>query len=55
MDGAGAVWVASQLDGIVSRIDPATGRVTDRIHVSGWPTELAFGGGSLWTAVDERS
>ena len=53
--GDGAVWVAGQLDGTVTRIDPATGEVTDRIHVGGRPTELAFGDGGVWAAVDERS
>lgn len=45
-----AVW-ASSSDGSVSRIDPATNRVTARIAVgTGQLGGLAFGDGSLWVA-----
>ena len=47
--GAGSVWVASQLDGTVSRLDgPHEPVVT--IPVGGDPDALAFGAGSLWVA-----
>jgi YVTN family beta-propeller protein len=47
--GAGSVWVASQLDGTVSRLDGAHEPVVT-IPVGGEPDALAFGGGSLWVA-----
>jgi DNA-binding SARP family transcriptional activator/ABC-type transport system substrate-binding protein len=53
--GAGSVWVASALDGTVSRIDrdpDDPDRVT-KIEVGGEPTALAFGAGSLWVANGE--
>lgn len=53
--GAGAVWVSSfdrGHKGVVTRIDPATNRVTGRFHVDrgGAPT-LATGHGSLWLSM----
>ena len=53
--GADAVWVANELDGTVSRIDPGTGRVTDEIDVGGRPGEVGVGDGSVWVGVDERT
>ncbi|MET0911151.1 MAG: ABC transporter substrate-binding protein, partial [Ilumatobacteraceae bacterium] len=50
--GAGSVWVASTLDGTVSRIDREQGQIV-RIDVGGEPTALAFGAGSLWVANGE--
>jgi len=49
--GGGAVWVANALRGTVSRIDPATNRVTRTIPVGGTPRSLAYGAGRLWVAV----
>jgi peptide/nickel transport system substrate-binding protein len=47
--GGGSVWVASQLDGTVSRLDgPHEPVIT--IPVGGDPGALAFGAGSLWVA-----
>jgi len=34
-DGEGAVWVANQGDGTVSRIDPATNEVTASVPAEG--------------------
>ena len=55
--GAGSVWVSSA-DGFadaVLRVDPATGRVVDRMPVPAESaTSLAFGRGSVWVASSER-
>jgi YVTN family beta-propeller protein len=53
--GGDAVWVANQLDGTVSRIDPATARVTGQVTVEGRPSELAWDRGTVWVTVDESS
>jgi ABC-type transport system substrate-binding protein/DNA-binding SARP family transcriptional activator len=59
--GGGSLWVASALDGTVTRID---GDNVVPIHVDGAPAGLAFGRGSLWvtdgasrylTQVDART
>jgi DNA-binding beta-propeller fold protein YncE len=55
--GLGAVWVPNSADGTVSRIDPATGRVTATFPVSERNTRdhlgraglgVAVAGGALW-------
>jgi YVTN family beta-propeller protein len=48
--GAGSVWVADSGDGTVSRIDPSSGALVDRIPVGGDPTSIASGAGSIWIA-----
>jgi peptide/nickel transport system substrate-binding protein len=48
--GAGAVWVANFADGSVSRVDPASHRVTAVIDVGGTPVGLAVSGQTLWVA-----
>jgi ABC-type transport system substrate-binding protein/DNA-binding SARP family transcriptional activator/DNA-binding beta-propeller fold protein YncE len=50
--GGGSVWVASALEGTVSRIDRERGEIVP-IDVGGEPTALAFGVGSLWVANGE--
>jgi DNA-binding SARP family transcriptional activator/ABC-type transport system substrate-binding protein len=50
--GGGSVWVASALDGTVSRIDRDRGSIV-QIEIGGEPTALAFGAGSLWVANGE--
>jgi YVTN family beta-propeller protein len=46
--GAGAVWVANALDGTISRIDPNTNAVVQRIRVGNGPSGVAVGEGSVW-------
>ena len=53
VSGAGSVWVASDRDRTVTRIDPSRDRVAT-IDPGGDPAALAFGAGSLWVA-DGRS
>jgi YVTN family beta-propeller protein len=45
------VWVTSSLDGKVSRIDPGTAKVVDRIDVGGRPREVAVGSGGVWVTA----
>jgi YVTN family beta-propeller protein len=44
------VWVANQLDGTVSRLDPSTGRSEATIPVGDGPTGLVAAGDRLWVA-----
>ena len=46
--GAGSVWLASAASGVISRIDPALGRVSARIIAARGSNYLAFGHGALW-------
>jgi YVTN family beta-propeller protein len=48
--GEGAVWVANAEQGSVSRVDPATRRVVQRIMVGRDPAGVAAGGGAVWVA-----
>jgi YVTN family beta-propeller protein len=47
--GEGAVWVANNQHGSVSRIDPATRKVTT-IKVGQTPAGVAVGNGAIWVA-----
>ena len=47
------MWVASQGDDRVTRIDPATLSVTETITVGRRPVGIAFGGGAIWVANSE--
>jgi DNA-binding beta-propeller fold protein YncE len=51
---AGAVWVASSLDGTVSRIDLGSRRVVRTVDVCGGPHELAVGPGAVWVTTHAR-
>ena len=54
--GAGMVWVSDPDRGLVSSIDPRTGRVTGRpVRVGGGAAGLAVGEGSLWVLNWDRS
>jgi streptogramin lyase len=48
---ADAVWVAAQLDDVVWRVDPRSGRVTDAIPVGRSITGLAVGAEGVWAAA----
>ena len=45
-----AVWVANGLDGTVSRIDPGTDQVVDKVVVGNGPTGVAYGENAVWVA-----
>jgi DNA-binding SARP family transcriptional activator len=47
--GEGALWVGGW--NAVSRISPATGRVTSAIRLDATPVSLAVGGGSIWASL----
>ena len=52
--GAGAVWVANAGSDSVSRIDPATYRVTRTIDLHNPPAGVAVGSGRIWVTVAEE-
>ena len=49
--GAGSVWVASTVDGTVSRIDPKSGKVVATVKVGPNPSELVVDENGVWVAV----
>jgi DNA-binding beta-propeller fold protein YncE len=54
--GGGAVWVADNTGGTVSRIDPTTGAVDrDPIRVGSGPEAIAVGGGGVYVACGDDS
>jgi YVTN family beta-propeller protein len=48
--GSGSVWAADASNGTVSRIDPHSGVVVDRISVGGDPASITSGDGAIWVA-----
>jgi YVTN family beta-propeller protein len=46
----GSVWIADELEGVVTRVAARTGRVTARIPVGRGPTSVAAGAGAVWIA-----
>jgi YVTN family beta-propeller protein len=53
--GGGYIWVASEEDGTVSRIDPRT-YAAQTLSIGGSAAGVAYGGGSVWVAdTDERT
>jgi YVTN family beta-propeller protein len=50
-EGEGAVWVANQGGGTISRIDPATGKVVATIQVGTSPDTVTVGAGGVWVDV----
>ncbi len=54
--GAGSIWVASDPNGQVARIDPATNTVSAHIAVDPGTWYLSFGFGKLWAvSADKQS
>ena len=45
---SGQVWVANQLDGTISEVNPAAGTVVATIDVGNGPVAIASGYGSVW-------
>lgn len=51
--GSGSIWVSDPVEGVLRRIDPSTGLVSDTVgDVGTRPTGLAYGDDSIWV-VDE--
>jgi ABC-type transport system substrate-binding protein/DNA-binding SARP family transcriptional activator len=48
--GDGEVWVANELDGTVSEVNPEAGTQVATIQVGIGPSVIAFGYGSVWVA-----
>ncbi len=55
LDAAGSAWTTNNADNTVSRIDPATNKVTSTITVGGGPAGLAFAGGFVWVGTNASS
>lgn len=53
--GAGSVWVPSDAEGIISRIDPASNETIAKIEVVPDTFFLAFGEGALWAVASGES
>jgi YVTN family beta-propeller protein len=52
--GAGSVWIADTREGIVRRIDPATGDVVATIRSDPGLNAMVFGHGSVWVTNDRE-
>jgi DNA-binding beta-propeller fold protein YncE len=50
--GGGAVWAACPAANLVLRIDPATGKVTDRVTVAA-ATQISVGADAVWVGSSE--
>jgi hypothetical protein len=50
--GAGSLWVLD-FAGLLLRIDPASGAITERFPVRGLGADVAYGNGFIWTITDE--
>jgi len=48
---SGQVWVANQLDGTISEVNPAAGTVVATIDVGNGPVAIASGYGSVWVST----
>src|SRR5439155_22908185 len=48
--GAGALWVLQSVDGVLSKVDPQSGRTVQDISLSGTPSAVAIGFGAAWVA-----
>jgi virginiamycin B lyase len=53
--GAGSVWLLTDSSGVLSRIDPATNRISARISVQPHSYAAVFGYGSVWSSTTGRS
>lgn len=53
--GAGSIWVPSDAEGTVVRIDPASDTVAARVEVVPGTFFLAFGEGALWAVSSDES
>lgn len=51
--GFGAIWVASEVDRRIARIDLTRGAVSKSIDLSADPTALATGAGALWVTSED--
>jgi streptogramin lyase len=51
--GNGSLWVGSQ-DNVLSRLDPATGKLLATLHVVVTPESVTVGSGSVWVAQATR-
>ncbi|MET1755891.1 YncE family protein [Novosphingobium sp. RD2P27] len=52
--GADSIWIASDDNGVISRVDPATNKVIAKIPVNPGTYYLTFGYGSLWAVSSKQ-
>jgi DNA-binding SARP family transcriptional activator len=52
--GAGAIWTADHVSGVVWRIDPSSQQVRPLATVGHHPIAIAAGDGAVWVGVQER-
>ena len=50
-----AVWIVSDLKGVLSRIDPATNKVAAEVAVASGSVSVVYAEGALWVASPEKS
>ncbi len=55
VSGAESVWVPSDADGVITRLDPKTDETIAKIEVVPGTFFLAFGEGALWAVASETS
>lgn len=55
VSGAGSVWLPTDADGVITRIDPATNEILATVTVVPGTFFLAFGEGALWAVASEES
>lgn len=55
VSGAGSVWVPSNADGEITRIDPKTDATIAKVEVAAGTAFLAFGEGALWAVASGES
>jgi len=55
VSGAGSVWVPTDAEGKISRIDPQTNEIIAEIEVEPGTFFLAFGEGALWAVASEEN
>ena len=46
-----ALWIANREENIVSRVNPRTMEITDRVTVASYPGAIALGSGAVWVAA----
>ncbi|HJR61889.1 MAG TPA: hypothetical protein VJ813_20945 [Vicinamibacterales bacterium] len=53
--GAGSVWVMTDRNGTLTRIDPATNKAVAEIYLAPGSYAVAFGEGAVWVTSTEKS
>ena len=54
MAGAESIWIVTDANGTLARIDPATNSVVAEIYVPSGSYGIAFGDGAIWVTSTSR-